>query len=253
MRDGGISLTFDVDGEAGLACRAVPGGWADRLSSRSEARFGLLRGLPRILAVLSEFDAPATFYVPGAVAGRERAAVAEIVAAGHEIGHHGHDHLPSHGLSAERQRAEIERGLSALAEAGGGRPAGYRSPAWELTPVTLALLVEHGFTHDSSLMGDDRPYRLEAGLLELPVHWSLDDVPFFAYGAGIPHAPPVATDLVIASWLREQDAARDERRHLTFTMHPELTGRAGRIDLLRAVLRRAAEHRTPVLPHGAVA
>ena len=46
------------------------------------------------------------------------------------------------------------------------------------------MLVEHGFAYDSSCMGDDRPYVEEHDglrLLELPVHWSLDDWPRFGW------------------------------------------------------------------------
>ena len=248
-----IAITIDVDGEAGLACRPVPGGWDDRLTARSEARYGLVRGLPRILAVLAEFRVHATFYVPGTVAEEEPDAIAAIAGGGHEIGHHGHAHLPSHALDAAGQRRELEDGLAALAAAGVARPLGYRSPAWELTPVTLALLGELGFAYDSSLMGDDRPYRLEGGLVELPVHWSLDDVPAFAYGPGIPHSPPAPVAAVAATWLDEHDLACAEGRHLTYTVHPDVTGRGSRIALLRTLLGHATEHGTGVVTHAELA
>ena len=43
-----------------------------------------------------------------------------------------------------------------------------------------------GFSYESSMMRDDRPYWVDAGgrpLLELPGHWSLDDWPFLGYTA----------------------------------------------------------------------
>ncbi|HTT00398.1 MAG TPA: hypothetical protein VMI33_27670 [Streptosporangiaceae bacterium] len=61
---------------------------------------------------------------------------------------------------------------------------GYRSPGWELTPETLDLLGELGFSYDASLMADDRPYWVTSGtepLLELPGHWSLCDWPYFGW------------------------------------------------------------------------
>jgi peptidoglycan/xylan/chitin deacetylase (PgdA/CDA1 family) len=247
MRGFGVSLSFDVDGEAGLACR--PGsGWERRLSSRSEARFGVVRGLPRILGALAAAGAHGTFYVPGTVAQRDPQAVREIAAAGHEVAHHGHAHLPSHRVGEREQRAEIERGLAALEDCLGARPIGYRSPAWELTPFTLALLGEHGFAYDSSLMGDDRPYRLGA-LVELPVHWSLDDVPFLAFDPDRPQRPGHPADL-LAAWTAEIDTARDEDRHLTLTMHPEITGRGARLHLLTGLLDHLHH---PPLTHRAVA
>ena len=57
-----VSVTVDVDGVAGLACR--PGGpWEGRLTSRSEHEF-VWRGLERVLGVLERHGARATFYVP---------------------------------------------------------------------------------------------------------------------------------------------------------------------------------------------
>ena len=233
----GLSITVDVDGAAGL-----PGGGAGyehRLSRWSERTYGITRGLERILAVLEEFDVRATFYVPGITAERHPSEVAAL-AAGHEIGHHGHTHRSPHRLPADEQRREIEEGLSALA-ALGLEPHGYRAPAWELTDVTLALLVEHRFAYDSSLMGDDRPYEL-SGLIELPVHWALDDAPHFA------HTTDPAG--LLATWLTELEAARSEGRHTTVTCHPEILGRAHRIDVLRRLLEEASQ---PCLTHGDVA
>jgi peptidoglycan/xylan/chitin deacetylase (PgdA/CDA1 family) len=226
-----VSLTVDVDGLAGLACR--PGGpWDRRLSSRSEHEF-VWNGLARVLAVLERFGARATFYVPGVTVEQEPGVFREIVAAGHEIAHHGYRHLPTHTLDAAGEREELERGIEALARIG-VVPGGYRSPGWELTPVTLALLGELGFTWDSSLMGDERPYRL-GKLVELPVHWRLDDVPYFTR-----FADPRA---VLAMWTAEHDHSAG---HLTYTIHPEITGRGHWITLLEGLL----EHASLTTTHG---
>jgi peptidoglycan/xylan/chitin deacetylase (PgdA/CDA1 family) len=150
------------------------------------------------------------------------------------VGHHGHMHLRSDKVSHAAQVEEIERGLEALARAGAPRPVGYRSSSWELTPETFELLVAHGFEYDSSCMGDDRPY-LErwAGMsiLELPVHWSLDDWPMFGWGIdnGGNFTHP---DTLLHTWGAEAASARAEGRHTTFTMHPEVIGRAARFAAL---------------------
>src|SRR3954463_15015152 len=152
------SVTVDVDGGAGLACR--PGGpWERRLTSRSEHEY-VWQGLTRVLEVLARHDALATFYVPGVTVLERPQLFAEVLAAGHEIAHHGHRHLPTHTLDAAGEREELERGLAAIQDQLAVTPAGYRSPGWELTPVTLALLPELGFAWDSSLMADEHPYRL---------------------------------------------------------------------------------------------
>jgi peptidoglycan-N-acetylglucosamine deacetylase len=216
-----VSLTVDVDGLAGLACR--PGGpWDDRLSSRSEHEF-VWRGLERVLAVLERFGARATFYVPGVTVEEDPGVFREIAAAGHEIGHHGYRHLPTCTLEPAAEREELDRGIDALARIGVA-PRGYRSPGWELTPLTLSWLPRLGFTWDSSLMGDERPYRV-GELIELPVHWRLDDVPYFTRFAN-------PRD-VLAIWTAEHDRATG---HLTYTIHPEVTGRGHWIGLLEGLL-----------------
>jgi peptidoglycan/xylan/chitin deacetylase (PgdA/CDA1 family) len=225
-----VCLTFDVDAEAGLDVGDAS------LTSLSERRYGITRGLPRILAALAEAGIHATFYVPGATAERHPDAIREVLAAGHEIGHHGHRHLAPHRIDAAAQRRELERGLAVLEDVLGVRPRGYRSPSWELTRTTLGLLVEHGFAYDSSCMGDDRPYRERHGdqeILELPVHWSLDDVAYYEIGEATLGVTPAAWHAV---WLSELRQAVEERRVVTYTMHPEVIGRAYRLDALRRLI-----------------
>lgn len=245
MSEPTVCLTFDVDAEAGLGADYAAA--AGRLSTLSEARFGVVRGLPRILDLLRDLELTATFYVPGATVERHRERIAAIVEAGHEVGHHGHHHLRDTDLDSRGRRAEIEDGLAALRLIG-VVPEGYRSPAWELTTETLELLREHGFRYDSSCMGDDRPY-FEGEMLELPVHWSLDDWPFFGFGSARAGDP----DAWRRTWAAELDDAWEERRLVTLTMHPEIIGRGYRLLALAELLRDARERGFRFARHGDVA
>ncbi len=228
-----LSITVDVDGAAGLPDGGA--GYAHRLSRVSEREYGLGAGLTRILGVLDDFGVRATFYVPGITAERHPDQIAAL--ARHELGHHGHTHRFPHTLSAADQRAEIGAGLAVL-----GDVAGYRAPGWELTSVTLEAIAAAGLAFDSSLMGDDRPYVLPGGLVELPVHWALDDAPHFE------HTTDPAG--LLAVWRAELCAARAEERHTTITCHPEILGRAHRVDVLRRVLDAAAGLELPIAAHG---
>lgn len=235
-----VSFSFDVDAESGFLGEGEE--YRRRITALSEGTFSVRRGVPRILSLLDRFGIPASFFVPGYTAERHPGLCAELLEAGHEIGHHGYLHLRSDKVSAAEQSEEIERGFAALAAAGAPRPRGYRSTSWELTPETFALLREHGFAYDSSCMGDDRPYLQEwegEAVLELPVHWSLDDWPRFGWmidgGGNVAEAGELRS-----AWLAEYRAARAEGRHVTFTMHPEVIGRAYRFAQLEALVEEIA-------------
>jgi peptidoglycan/xylan/chitin deacetylase (PgdA/CDA1 family) len=245
-----VCLTFDVDAEAGIGAALETS--RHRLSTLTEHEFSVRRGLPRILELLGEHGLRGTFYVPGATAERHPKAIRAIVDGGHEIGHHGHHHLASHELDAAAQGAEIDDGLAALRPFLGDA-IGYRSPAWELTPQTLALLVARGFSHDSSLMGDDRPHVVttEAGrILELPIHWSLDDYIWFGMGRG---SRPTAASAWLEAWTDELAAAAHEDRPTTLTFHPEVIGRGYRALALGRLLHHLARTGATVLTHGELA
>lgn len=232
-----VSLTFDVDGESSWLSSGP--GFEKRLSTLSGARFGIARGLPRILSLLARHDLAATFFVPGETVERHPRAIADLLDAGHEIAHHGHGHLHSDGLSPELQREEIEKGVAAIEAIGAPTPRGYRSPAWEVTPETFELIVAHGFVYDSSFMGDDRAYvESHAGgkILELPVSWRLDDWPLIGWSPYFPNAKLAPSSVLLDTWLGEYRQARTEGRNVTYTMHPDVIGAGSSIGALETLI-----------------
>jgi peptidoglycan-N-acetylglucosamine deacetylase len=240
---GTVCLTFDVDG--GEAQRyAAPGEPAlVDLSQISWGDFGIVRGLPRILELLRELAVPGTFFSPGATLDAHPEAFEAVLADGHEIGHHGHHHFHPAEIDAAAQEEELLSGLEAIRRRLGVTPAGYRSPAWQLTSVTFELLVRHGFVYDSSLMGDDRPYVATDGphrLLELPVHWGLDDFPHFGMNASF--AGPLRNPReVFDVWWLEIESAIADGRPTVLCMHPEVIGRSWTFDAFGRFVRRLTE------------
>jgi peptidoglycan/xylan/chitin deacetylase (PgdA/CDA1 family) len=113
---------------------------------------------------------------------------------------HGYAHESNPTLSLEKERWVMDRSCE-LVDRLCGRPAtGYRAPSGELTVQTIDLLVEHGLTYDSSLMGHDyQPYPLRRGdefpddgparwgpptpLVELPWSWTVDDYVYLEFVA----------------------------------------------------------------------
>ena len=80
-------------------------------------------------------------------------------------------------------------------------------------------------------MGDDRPYVVD-GLLELPVHWSLDDWPHLHWQPGPGRRVHRARGVPGHVAGRVRLRAAEDRRHVTYTMHPEVIGRGYRAQLL---------------------
>ena len=237
------ALTFDVDAESAIL--AIDRRYAARASTMSHQAYGPKVGVPRLLGVLEHAGVLATFFVPGFTARRYPDTVRRIVAAGHEIGWHNDMHEPPYSLSEVQERAIIERAREVLEPLTGTPPIGYRAPWWELNERTPELLAAAGFAYDASLMDDDVPYRLTttAGtLIELPVHWSLDDWEQYAF---LPE-PDIGNQIELPSkvlelWTAELDAMREEGCLLVITMHPFLSGRPARAAIVREFLARVRE------------
>jgi peptidoglycan-N-acetylglucosamine deacetylase len=233
-------LSFDVDAETPILVEGRR--YAENAGVMSHQAYGPLVGVPRILGLLAEYSLPATFFVPGLTAERYPQTVERILEAGHEIGHHSYAHFSPFDQDEAAERADFERALAVL-DRFGVRPDGFRCPSWEPAWRTPALVAEYGLGYDSSLMDDDRPYLLEtpAGtLVELPVHWSLDDWEQYAY---LPR-PPFKSSIespqkVLDLWTSELDAMRRYGCLFVLTCHPFLSGRPHRVEVLRGLIEHA--------------
>jgi peptidoglycan/xylan/chitin deacetylase (PgdA/CDA1 family) len=231
----------------------------DNPSAISRGEFGAV-GVQRLLALLGEESIPATFFVPGHTVLTYPHLIRDIAAAGHELGHHGWMHENPRQLDIDEERRVLQRGLDALEQEAGCRPAGWRSPAWDMSPNSIDLLLEFGFGYDSSLMGDDfHPYYVRrgdawpsdapfvfgtpTGLVEMPVYWGLDDFPPFE---SVPGRNPGlrAPSAVLEVWQGDFDFAytRCAGGVYTLTMHPQVIGRGHRMLMLEQLIAHIRAH-----------
>lgn len=236
------TLTFDVDAETPIL--AAGRRYADHMMTMSHQSYGPDVGVPRILDMLDEVRVSATFFVPGWVAEHRVGLAASIVDRGHEVAHHSYSHRSPATLSAAEERADFERALDVFA-AQGIEIRGHRAALWGASWQTPSLIAEHGLAYDSSLMGDDRPYRLATEsnpIVELPVHWALDDWEQYAYLPD-PHIGSVIESPVKVAemWRAELDGMRRYGCLFNLCVHPFLSGRAGRIMALRGLIEYAQE------------
>jgi polysaccharide deacetylase family protein (PEP-CTERM system associated) len=107
-----------------------------------------------LLDLLNNRNTKATFFVLGWVAERHPRLLRCIANAGHEIGCHSYAHQLVYRLTPDTFRSDTRRAVEAIAEAVGITPRIYRAPSYSITRESLwalEVLVECGFTHDSSI------------------------------------------------------------------------------------------------------
>lgn len=107
--------------------------------------------------VLDSFDAVGvrgTYFILGWVAERHPGLVRQIQQRGHEIACHSYWHRLIFNLSPEEFRDDTRRARAVIEDAAGVKVAGYRAPSFSMTRQSswaAAILVEEGFTYDSSI------------------------------------------------------------------------------------------------------
>jgi peptidoglycan/xylan/chitin deacetylase (PgdA/CDA1 family) len=216
---------------------------AGREKTLSVWRYGAKRGVDRMLDVLDRHRLAASWFVPGCVAAEHGGLVRRIHAAGHELGSNGHRCEIFDTLSLAEQQAIFARGHAALADAIGAAPVGFRSPSGNWAPGFTDILRAAGIRWSSSWRGDDLPYFHTGGgspLVELPLHYELEDEPYFVFNL-FPPVPPGQSRIagyreVLGNW--RQDFAGFRRYGLCYLLrlHPEMIGTTGRIGLLDELL-----------------
>lgn len=234
-----LSLTFDFDAESlwlanGPRHKYLPG-------VLSLGKYGAKVGVPRILELLAQEEVQGTFFVPGWTAEQYPHVVESILAAGHEVGHHGYTHDAPDPIDPAMVERELDMGLAALETLFGVRPVGYRAPDGVSSELSLRLLTERGFLYNSSFKDDDVPYRHiladgSPGPVELPEQPELDD---WAFGSVSMREAKVLfpKETVLSIW---QDSLRELHARggaATVVMHPQITGRPLRLATLREFIR----------------
>ena len=163
-----VALTFTLDLED------------HRPSDRVAQRYPML--VRRLLGWLAAREIRATVFVVGQVADDHPELLADVAAAGHEIGLHGRTHEPLPELGPDRFLADTAKGKERLEAVTGAEVVGYRAPIFSLVPASRwapELLCSLGFTYSSSVLpapnpqygwagAPTRPFRWPCGLVELP-------------------------------------------------------------------------------------
>lgn len=225
-----LFLSFDFDAEsAEYRISADP-------VALSKGRFGVYRGVYKVLDVLDTYGIKSTFFTPAWVIERYPDVIRDIMKKGHEIASHGYLHERLDELSSSDEESVFNKINEVFLRIIGHSPKGFRSPYWKWSDKTIELLIKHGYIYDSSLMDDEIPYIIDYKgykLVELPVDWRLDDWPYLEYYRSL------TPEDLLRAWIKELDVARNVRGYVSITMHPQCIGRGARITVLEGLLDHA--------------
>lgn len=105
----------------------------------------------RILDILAQHQARATFFVLGWIAERYPSLIRRIAEGGHEIACHGYGHDLLYNLTESEFRSDVGRCKRILENATGQPIVGYRAPSFSITDWAVTILQEMGFEYDSSV------------------------------------------------------------------------------------------------------
>jgi polysaccharide deacetylase family protein (PEP-CTERM system associated) len=144
------------------------------------------RNVERVLDLLEEHGAAATFFTLGWVAERYPRMVRGIVSRGHEIASHGYAHERATDMTPDEFSEDVVRAKGLLEDITGERITGYRAPSFSITADSLWAfdrLAKAGYRYSSSVY---------------PVHhdhYGMPEAPRFAHtvGGGLLEVPPTTS------------------------------------------------------------
>ncbi len=243
-----VCLTFDFDAISiwvGPKKTRSP-----NLISRGE--FGARVGAERMLKLLTDKSIPSTWFMPGHTIDTFPEICRDIAQAGHEVGYHGYCHEgPTSKRPLEEERNILLRSIECIHRISGQAPVGHRLPGGNLGERWTKLLLENGFSYDSSMapndfaptyhrLGDvprtDAAYEFgqEVDLVILPFDWNMDDAPYFSYEPGSGRPGLRSPDEVRHIWQDEFDYLyqRIGQGVYVLTLHPQTTGKGSRMLML---------------------
>ncbi|MPY91739.1 MAG: polysaccharide deacetylase family protein [Acidimicrobiia bacterium] len=254
-RDVTVCLTFDFDAISI---------WVGPRHSRSpnliaRGEFGEV-GANRLVDLLDEHGVPSTWFIPGHTIDTFPEVCARVAGAGHEVGYHGYCHeAPSSKADEADERALLTKAMGRIEGLTGRPPVGHRLPGGNLGERWARLLLEYGFSYDSSMapndfaptycrLGDvvrtDAAYEFgaEVDLVELPFDWSLDDWPYFSPE---PHHDGLRSpNEVFDIWASDFEFVYRKLGTGVFvlTMHPQCIGRGSRLLMLERLIAHMKAH-----------
>ncbi len=126
----------------------------EKINSVDEWQSRIPQTLHRVLNLLEEEKAKATFFVLGSVAERFPEIVQTVKQRGHKIASHGYAHTSIYSQTKEEFEKDVKRSLLILEDITKDKIKGYRAPNFSITTDSLwayEILADSGIEYTSSI------------------------------------------------------------------------------------------------------
>lgn len=232
-----IAVNFTADFDAMLLRRLLN----EPPMQLAKGEFGGRVGIWRLIDLFDRHGVKATIFTPGRIVELYPRAVLAAHASGHEIADHMWEHWVPKDMQLELDH--LTKTGRALASITGRKPVGSRSEH------SRSLLRQEGFVYTSHDSADHLPYYLadadgRNAMLNLPFHYAIDDAMFYSFawlGSANSAQRITDTDRVLEMWWEAFRQQYDAGGYLNICLHPFVSGRAQRIDMLdRLIVRMKA-------------
>jgi peptidoglycan/xylan/chitin deacetylase (PgdA/CDA1 family) len=270
-------MTKEIFATIGVDIDAVAG-WIGSYgggSSPSDIQRGVWAGevgTPRLLKLFERYELKTSWFIPGHSIETFPDQARMVAEAGHEIGAHGYLHENPVSMTPVQEEEVLIRSIELVEEISGRRPRGYVAPWWEMSSVTVDLLLKHGFAYDHSQAyrdfvpfyartGDQwttidyakaarewmKPLRhgREVDLVEIGANWYVDDLPPMMFMKASPNSHGFVNPRQIEELWRDQfDWVYRELEYGVFpiTIHPDVSGRPQVLLMLERLIEYIGGH-----------
>ncbi|TNC07711.1 chitin deacetylase [Methylobacterium terricola] len=227
-----VNVTLDFDA---MLLRRL---WNEPTLQIAKGEFGGRVGIWRLLELFDGHGVKATVFTPGRICELYPDVLHRAVRAGHELADHMWEHHVPEDPALEEDH--LLKTVAALERIAGRRPVGTRSSH------TQALLKREGFIYNSFSSTHHGPYYLDAvdggsTLVELPFHHAIDDAMYFSFGwmgTRTEQQRLMDVDEVLEYWWGAFQDQYTRGGYLNILMHPFVSGRALRVDMLDRLITR---------------
>jgi polysaccharide deacetylase family protein (PEP-CTERM system associated) len=108
------------------------------------------KNVDKVLNILESNNTKATFFVLGWIAEKRPELIKKIYNNGHEIASHGYEHELCDLMEEDKLIKDIKKSKDILENLTGNKIFGYRAPSFSISDRLIDILIDLGFSYDSS-------------------------------------------------------------------------------------------------------